>query len=262
MTMTILSDVRTLYHLAFTPIRGQTHADRLESFYRGQAASYDAFRRRLLPGRDELVRLLDLPAGGVWVDAGGGTGANLDFAADRLPSLSQVHVVDLCPSLLNVAAARIRQADWKNVSTVVDDAATFTPDRPADVVTFSYSLTMIPDWFAAIDHAARILKPGGQIGVVDFHVSRKHPGRGRSRHGWLTRSLLPVWFASDNVHLSADHLPYLARRFRPIAIKEAQTPIPWVPFVRAPYYLFIGQKEFYTETSRDLHLNDWGAGLK
>jgi S-adenosylmethionine-diacylgycerolhomoserine-N-methlytransferase len=55
--MSILSDVRTLYHLALTPIRGQTHADRLESFYRGQATSYDAFRQRLLPGRDELMRL-------------------------------------------------------------------------------------------------------------------------------------------------------------------------------------------------------------
>jgi S-adenosylmethionine-diacylgycerolhomoserine-N-methlytransferase len=241
--MSILSDVRTLYHLALTPIRGQTHADRLESFYRRQATSYDAFRRRLLPGRDELMRLLDLPGGGVWIDMGGGTGANLDFAAGRLRTLSQVYVVDLCPALLDVAAERIRESAWTNVSTVLDDAVTFTPDRPADVVTFSYSLTMIPDWFAAIDHAARMLKPGGQIGVVDFHVSRKHPRRGCTRHGWPTRSLLPVWFASDNVHLSADHLPYLERRFRPIALKEARTRIPWVPFVRAPYYLFIGQKE-------------------
>ena len=241
--MSILSEIRTLYHLTCTPIRGQTHADRLESFYRGQATSYDAFRQRLLPGRDELMRLLDLPAGGVWVDMGGGTGANLDFAAERLPTLSQVFLVDLCPSLLNVAEERICKSGWTNVSTVIDDATKFMPDQPADVVTFSYSLTMIPDWFAAIDLAARMLKPGGHIGVVDFHVSRKHPGRHRSRQGWLTRSLLPVWFASDNVNLSADHLPYLESRFRPIALKEERTRIPWVPFLQAPYYLFIGQKE-------------------
>ena len=34
---------------------------------------------------------------------------------------------------------------------------------------------MIPDWFAAVDHAWRLLRPGGTIGVVDFYVGRKHP---------------------------------------------------------------------------------------
>ena len=51
------------------------------------------------------------------------------------------------------------------------------PEAPVDVVTFSYSLTMIPDWFAAIENALRMLRPGGQIGVVDFYVSRKYPAQ-------------------------------------------------------------------------------------
>jgi len=34
---------------------------------------------------------------------------------------------------------------------------------PVDVVTFSYSLSMMPDWLAALDNAKRILRPGGQI---------------------------------------------------------------------------------------------------
>jgi S-adenosylmethionine-diacylgycerolhomoserine-N-methlytransferase len=241
--MSVTADLKILYHLAFSPIRGETHAARLNSFYRGQAPQYDAFRQRLLPGRDELVRLLDLPAGGVWVDMGGGTGANLEFAADRLAGLSRAYVVDLCPPLLEIAGTRIRNKGWTNVSTVAADATTFTPPEPADVVTFSYSLTMIPDWFEAIDHASRLLKPGGSIGVVDFHVSRKHREPGRDHHGWLTRSLLPLWFGNDNVFLSADHLTYLARRFQPIALAERRTRLPYLPFVRAPYYLFIGRKE-------------------
>ena len=36
------------------------------------------------------------------------------------------------------------------------DAATFRPaEGQADVVTFSYSLTMIPDWFTALETALR-----------------------------------------------------------------------------------------------------------
>jgi S-adenosylmethionine-diacylgycerolhomoserine-N-methlytransferase len=241
--MSVTADLKVLYHLAFSPIRGESHAARLNSFYRRQASQYDAFRQRLLPGRDELVRLLDLPEGGVWVDMGGGTGANLEFAADRLGGLSRAYVVDLCAPLLDIAATRIRKKGWTNVSTVAADATTFTPPEPADLVTFSYSLTMIPDWFEAIDHASRLLKPGGSIGVVDFHVSRKYREPWRNHHGWPTRSLLPLWFGSDNVFLSADHLSYLARRFQPIALAERRTRLPYLPFVRAPYYVFIGRKE-------------------
>jgi len=102
---------------------------------------------------------------------------------------------------------------------------------------------MIPDWFEAIDHAARLLKPGGLIGVVDFYVSRKHKEPGRDHHGWLTRSLLPLWFGADNVFLSGDHLAYLTQRFQPIALAERRTSIPYLPLVRAPYYLFLGRKE-------------------
>jgi S-adenosylmethionine-diacylgycerolhomoserine-N-methlytransferase len=179
----------------------------------------------------------------VWIDLGGGTGANLVFAGKRLSQLARVQVVDLCPPLLAIADHRIRQNGWNNVSTIFADATTFEPREAADVVTFSYSLTMIPDWFAAIDRAHQFLKPGGLIGVVDFHISRKYVENGSARHGWLTRSLLPLWFGNDNVFLSQDHLPYLERRFRPVALKEERSRIPWLPFVRAPYYLFIGRKE-------------------
>ena len=77
--MTFASDLRILYHLALKPVRGKDHAARMESFYAGQAAGYDDFRRRLLKGRQELWNLIQPPAGGTWLDMGGGTGANLEF---------------------------------------------------------------------------------------------------------------------------------------------------------------------------------------
>lgn len=241
--MAFLQDLKILYHMALKPIRGKSHADRLESFYGGQAEAYDDFRKRLLQGREELVKAVDPPTGGVWLDMGGGTGSNLEFFGDTLPRLKKVYVVDLAPSLLAMARKRVADRGWSNVQAVEADATTFVPEEGCvDVVTFSYSLTMIPDWFAAIDHAVRLLKPGGVIGVVDFYVSRKYPPDGLKKHGWFTRSFWPVWFSADNVHPSPDHVPYLHKRFEPVYFEERLAKVPYIPFFRTPYYVFVGRK--------------------
>ena len=241
--MGLLADLKILYHLTLKPIRGKDHAARMESFYAGQAEAYDDFRRRLLQGREELWAAIDAPDGAKWVDMGGGTGANLDFFGDRIERLGKVTVVDLSPSLLKIAGQRIQQHGWQHVHAVEADATSYQPeDGPADVVTFSYSLTMIPDWFAALENALAMLKPGGSIGVVDFYVSRKYPSDGLARHGWFTRTFWPAWFAGDNVFPSADHVPYLHRHFEPMYFEERTAKVPYLPLIRTPYYLFVGRK--------------------
>lgn len=241
--MSLISDLKILYHMAVSSNRGRTHAERLEGFYQGQAAGYDDFRRRLLQGREELFGALDPPEGGVWVDMGGGTGVSLEFMGDRLSRLRRVYVVDLSPSLLARARERVAARGWTNVETVEADVTTFAPaEGQVDLVTFSYSLTMIPDWFAAIDQANALLRPGGRVGVVDFYVSRKHADAGRARHSWGTRAFWPLWFANDNVFLSPDHLPYLARRFDCVRLDEKRARLPYLPLLRAPYYIYVGTK--------------------
>ncbi|MFO0898238.1 MAG: class I SAM-dependent methyltransferase [Pirellulales bacterium] len=241
--MSLAADLKTLAHLALSPIRGQTHAERLESFYSRQAAGYDAFRARLLHGRQELYEALPAPTGGLWLELGGGTGENLERLGPRLKDLRKAYVVDLAPSLLSVARQRIARHGWGNVSTVEADVTQFAPaDGPADVATFSYSLTMIPDWFAAIDRAIELLRPGGHLGVVDFYVARKHPTEGRSRHGSLSRAFWPWWFAHDNVFPSADHLPYLTSRLETVRLVEGRSSVPYLPGVRVPYYWYVGRK--------------------
>jgi S-adenosylmethionine-diacylgycerolhomoserine-N-methlytransferase len=239
--MSLSSEAKTLFHMLVARNRGKTHAERLEGFYGGQAEGYDEFRKRLLHGRQELYERLPTPEGGVWIEMGGGTASTLECLGDGLRRLDKVLVVDLSPSLLGVARQRAEHHGWKNVVTIEHDATTVVAPR-ADVVTFSYSLTMIPDWFAAVDRAAELLKPGGVIGVVDFYVSRKFPAQGRVRHGWSTRTGWPTWFAGDNVHLSPDHLPYLERRFDAVHVFEGRGRVWRLPFVRAPYYIFIGRK--------------------
>lgn len=241
--MSLWSDLKILYHMVFRPGRGRDHAERMESFYGPQAEAYDSFRRRLLQGREDLWKALGIPENGVWVDLGAGTGSNAEFFGSDIRRLRRVILVDLSKSLLDVAQRRIRDHGWTNVETCHADATTFAPDEPADVVTFSYSLTMIPDWFAAVDNAWKILKPAGKIGVVDFYISRKHPSEGMKRHGTCARLFWTFWFNYDNVFPSPDHIPYLRYRFQEKLLEERRAKVPYLPLVRAPYYLFIGEKK-------------------
>ena len=240
--MGLTSDIRVLYNLAFTRVRGATHGERLEAFYRAQAGDYDAFRRRLLHGREEMTAGLEIPEGGRMLDVGGGTGYNAELLGDRLARLQSLSIVDLCPSLLAAADERIRRNGWANVRTVLADATAFEPeDGPMDVVTFSYSLSMIPSWFLALERAYAALKPGGMIGVVDFYISRKWPAAGMRRHSNFQRFIWPTWFGHDNVFPSPDHLPWLQSRFQTMKLVEGLGTVPYLP-LKAPYYVFLGRK--------------------
>jgi S-adenosylmethionine-diacylgycerolhomoserine-N-methlytransferase len=230
--VTFAADARVLAALARGMPRGGPHAARLERFYGPQARDYDAFRARLLHGREEMLGLLDPPPGARVVELGGGTGGAVALLADRMPALAGVDLVDLCPALL--AVARARHAERGNVRCIEADATTYRPGAPADRVYFSYALTMIPDWRGAIDNAVAMLAPGGLLGVVDFHAPPAQPA--------LARAFWTRWFAHSGVRLSPDHLPYLRARVEPVACLERRGPVPYLPGLAARYYVFVGRK--------------------
>jgi S-adenosylmethionine-diacylgycerolhomoserine-N-methlytransferase len=236
----ISTDVRVLWQL----LRGQpghgSHAERLQAFYAPQASRYDVFRERLLNGRRELIDRLVVPHGGRMVELGGGTGRNLLFFGDRLSALDEVCVVDLCPALLD--EARGKSAGMSNVRLVEADAVTWRPHGPVDLVYFSYSLTMIPDWQGAIDNALSMLKPGGQLGVVDFYVSRPDQGPGGVHHGAATRWFWPKWFGHDGVRLNPAHLAHLRQVMPDHQLYEHRGRVPYLFGLTVPYYIFIGRK--------------------
>jgi S-adenosylmethionine-diacylgycerolhomoserine-N-methlytransferase len=112
--MSVLSDLKILYHMALRPIRGASHKERLESFYSGQAEAYDDFRKRLLQGREGLLQKAQPAPGSTWVDMGGGTGANLEFIGPSIKSLKKVYIVDLSTSLLKMARERAEKNGWSS----------------------------------------------------------------------------------------------------------------------------------------------------
>lgn len=241
--MSLRQDARVLWTLLRGQPAGGSHAERLNRFYGPQATRYDAFRDRLLHGRGDLLTALAgylPPRGGRLIELGAGTGYNLGYLGGRIESLESAELIDVCAPLL--AQARQRWAGHPQVTVREADATRYRPVVPADAVYFAYALTMIPDWFAAIDNAVRMLKPGGVLGVVDFYVSRSHPAPGRVRHGALARHFWPAWFGHDGVHPSPDHLPYLMSRLAPLRVDERRAPVPYLPGLRVPYYLFVGRK--------------------
>lgn len=226
----LAADARILWRL----LRGQpntgSHAERLQAFYAPQAERYDAFRARLLHGRQELIERLDLQPGARVVELGCGTGSSLMRIGARAGQFASFDMVDLCPALLDVA--RQRAAGHESIRIIEADATTWQPDQPVDCVFMSYALTMIPDWSRVIANAQAMLVPGGRIGVVDFHL----PAAGNR----LGNAFWRKWFGHDGVHLSEKHLPLLRRLFVEQFAAERRAPVPYLPGLLAPYYLFVG----------------------
>lgn len=240
----LLADSRVLWQMLRGQSRVGSAAQRLQAFYAPQASRYDDFRARLLHGRSELIDRLITPQDGLVVELGGGTGSNIDRFGRRMQRLRRYTLVDLCPALLEQARSRARV--HRNVELVEADVTRFRPPQPVDCVFFSYALTMIDDWRAALSNALSMLRPGGTLGVVDFYVSSTTPRPGFVRHAAWQRWLWRRWFDHDGVRLSPEHLEALTDAMPDHVRLERQGALPYIPGLNVPYYLFIGRKSEVT----------------
>ena len=76
--------------------------------------------------------------------------------------------------------------------------------RKFDAILFAYSLTMIPDWKAALRCAKEHLKPGGRLAVLDF---------GRF-DGWGPfGGLMRAWLRANHVETLAPYVDYMCDLF-------------------------------------------------
>lgn len=236
----LAAEWRTLRQMLRGQVRSGSHAARLQAFYAPQAAHYDRFRERLLHGREELIANLELQPGQYVVELGAGTGRNVDYYASHLPGLASVTLVDLCPALLEVAYQRTLR--WPHCVVVEADATRYRPTQLVDRVYLSYALTMMPEWPQVLANAHAMLREDGLIGVVDFYVSATQPAAGMVRHNGWTRRLWPWWFAHDGVRLSGAGLTMLRDTFDTVYLREGMAPVPYLPGLRVPYFVFVGRR--------------------
>ena len=152
---------------------------RMDRLYGWQAAIYDFTRRPYLLGRDQLIESLCPPNGGRVLEIGCGTGRNLIHAARRWPK-ARFFGFDVSPVMLSKARDAIATADLESTVRVTQaDAVNFPAmlfgEEPFQRIYFSYTLSMIPDWTAALERAADALPPGGSLLIADFGDQRDLP---------------------------------------------------------------------------------------
>jgi S-adenosylmethionine-diacylgycerolhomoserine-N-methlytransferase len=227
----LTSDIRVLWRMLLGQPRVGSHAERLQKFYAPQADRYDAFRARLLHGRQEVIDLLNITEGSHVVELGCGTGSSLDFLGEKVKHVKRFEMIDLCPALID--KARQRAAGHSMVQVIEADAAQWQSTHPVDFILISYALTMIPQWSQVLQNAKNMLSPSGRIGIVDFHL----PASANK----LGNLIWKRWFRHDGVHLSELHLPLLRTLFDETFVSERRARVPYLPRVHAPYYLFVGK---------------------
>jgi S-adenosylmethionine-diacylgycerolhomoserine-N-methlytransferase len=165
----------------------------MDRIYRHQRHIYDLTRKFYLLGRDRLIRALDAGPGMAILEVGCGTGRNLIAAARAHPD-AHVYGFDISGAMLATARSAVARAGLSRRITIAQaDAVRFDPrslfGRAAfDRIFFSYTLSMIPPWQAALAHAARMLADDGRLLVVDFGRMERLPAALRAlQFGWLRR---------------------------------------------------------------------------
>lgn len=127
------------------------------------APVYDLVARRLDRGRRRSIEALDLQPGERVLVPGCGTG--LDF--EYLPPGLRVVAGDLSPAMVRKAQARADALGLDADVRVMDAHALDLPDSAFDAALLHLVLAVVPDPEAAICEVARVLKPGGRVGVFD-----------------------------------------------------------------------------------------------
>lgn len=237
--MSAVADLPVLWRMLRGKPRSGTAAEQLDEFYGPQASSYDRFRERLLPGRRDFMRALPLSPGMAVLDLGAGTGGHWAHAGETVDALGELVLVDLCQPLLDVARARF--AKQQRVRCIHADVETFDAGRRFDLVVFSFSLSMMPGWQAAVDRARQMLVPGGCLAVIDFYTLPAIPPAPLAGVSALDRHFWPRWFRHDGVHLRPDVLPHLLSLGTTESLRQEKSRVPYLMGLEAPWFAWRGR---------------------
>lgn len=168
-----------------------SHATAMDRMYRHTRHIYDLTRKPYLLGRDRLIAELGLEAGGSVLEMGCGTGRNLVAVARAYPK-AELYGFDISEEMLKTAKAAVNLAGLadrihllQGDATEFDAAAAFGREA-FDRVYFSYTLSMVPLWRAALARGLALTNSDGRFSVVDFGFCEELGRVPRAiLHGWL-----------------------------------------------------------------------------
>lgn len=142
----------------------------------------DPERRTWLPP-EELIRLLELHPDSEVADIGAGTGYFALPIAEVLET-GTVYAVDLQEEMLDRLRAKLDQAPPRGSVRLFqgDAAATGLPASSVDRVLMANLWHELDDQPAALREAARILRPGGRLLILDWRPDMPSPPGPPSDH--------------------------------------------------------------------------------
>ena len=142
--------------------------DTIEKAYARWAPVYDlVFGAVFERGRMASIAAAEqaCPPGGRILEVGVGTGISLpDYSRSN-----RIVGIDISVPMLRRARERVIEHRLANVEAlaVMDAKHLALPDASFDVVVAQYVITAVPDPEATLDEFARVLKPGGEIVLVN-----------------------------------------------------------------------------------------------
>ncbi len=137
------------------------------AYFEANAADWDRIRKLHLPDADIEAAVLAAAGAGpfdLMVDAGVGAGRLIEVFADRV---RRAEGFDTSRKMLAVARAALDDLS-KAVVRYGDIYAPPLAPEAADLVTIHHVLHFLSDPKRAIREAARLLRPGGRLVIVDF----------------------------------------------------------------------------------------------
>ncbi len=141
----------------------------IERAYARWAPIYDAvFGAVFAPGRRAAIAAAEDfcgSGGGRILEVGVGTGISLPAYAPA----NRVVGIDLSAPMLRRAQARVEEHGLQNVEVlaVMDAEHLALPDQSFDVVVAQFVITTVPHPEAALDEFFRVIRPGGEIILVN-----------------------------------------------------------------------------------------------
>jgi phosphatidylethanolamine/phosphatidyl-N-methylethanolamine N-methyltransferase len=148
---------------------------RVEKAYGRWAPIYDlVFGKVFDQGRQSTIAEANR-IGGRILDVGVGTGLSL---SDYSPG-TRICGVDISEPMLRRAQQRVRELKLGHVETlaVMDAKHLAFPDDFFDAVVAQYVITAVPDPEATLDDFIRVLKPGGELILVNHIGAESGPRR-------------------------------------------------------------------------------------
>ena len=151
----------------------EARAAAAQAFFRANASEWERLRALHAPEREVEAAVLGAIASEpteALLDAGTGTGRMLELLGGRI---SRGVGVDVSPEMLAIARDRLERAGLHHCQVRLADAYRLPfPNAGAmqgfDAVLFHQVLHYLDDPQAAVIEAARVLKPGGRLIIVDF----------------------------------------------------------------------------------------------